>query len=187
MASRARSPGRLAAPAAGGRLPGLGLVTHRRHFNAASQRRHTGEPPAVRPRSHPRRGGLGAVDAPRPHPLDQRLGRRAARLAVMRAHPPGAPSRDHQSRVHAAISDATPRMLGTTGPSPAVVGILSACRPRGRPAGLARAIRQDHQKIPSRVSEGRASTPTGLLAQHPSTQIHTFCHAADEVYCRRRL
>ena len=45
MASRARSPGRLAAPAAGGRLPGLGLVTHRRHFNAASQRSHTGEPP----------------------------------------------------------------------------------------------------------------------------------------------
>ena len=40
-----RSPGRLAAPAAGGRLPGLGLVTHRRHFNAASQRSHTGEPP----------------------------------------------------------------------------------------------------------------------------------------------
>ena len=45
MASRARSPGRLAAPAAGGRLPGLRLVTHRRHFNAASQRSHTGEPP----------------------------------------------------------------------------------------------------------------------------------------------
>ena len=45
MASRARSPGRLAAPAAGGRLPGLRLVTHRRHFNAASQRSHTGESP----------------------------------------------------------------------------------------------------------------------------------------------
>ena len=45
MASRARSPGRLAAPAAGGRLPGLGLVTHRRQFNTASQRNHTGEPP----------------------------------------------------------------------------------------------------------------------------------------------
>ena len=45
MASRARSPGRLAAPAARGRLPGLRLVTHRRHFNAASQRSHTGEPP----------------------------------------------------------------------------------------------------------------------------------------------
>eukprot|EP00315_Gephyrocapsa_oceanica_P010352 CAMPEP_0185292554 /NCGR_PEP_ID=MMETSP1363-20130426/6169_1 /TAXON_ID=38817 /ORGANISM="Gephyrocapsa oceanica, Strain RCC1303" /LENGTH=88 /DNA_ID=CAMNT_0027888815 /DNA_START=107 /DNA_END=373 /DNA_ORIENTATION=- len=50
MASRARSPGSLAAPAAGGRLLRLwlGLVTHRRHFDAASQRSHAGEPPGER-------------------------------------------------------------------------------------------------------------------------------------------
>ena len=139
MASRARSPGRLAAPAAGGRLLGLGLVTHRRHFNAASQRSRTGEPTrhifssrraAVRP--HPIEG-WGPPPSPAASSRPQR--RRAARqTGGVRA----------QARAQAPVQHREPT-------SPQMRVLLPAPKPEQTPGGAPCMAKAQARRPPAAV------------------------------------